>query len=180
MSDLNPIASAQLSTQFLLDLNPYNMASSGIGLCVGFAAIGAAWGIWSCGTASCGTAGISGKISMRDIMNFILCEVIAIYGLIMAIVLDGRFEAQPTLNGYYRETFHAGFAMFFGGIVQGLCSFCAGIAIGIVGATIAIVCHRDADLFFKLLIVQIFSELIGIMGLLVCLLTSMRANFSPN
>ena len=171
---------SSLATQYLLELNPFNMGATGIGLCVGFATLGAAWGIWSCGTASCGTAGISGKISMRDIMNFILCEVIAIYGLIMAIVLDGRYEASNSLDGYYRETYHAGFAMLFGGLVQGLCSFSAGLAIGIVGATIAIVCHRDADLFFKLLIVQIFSELIGIMGLLVCLLTSMRANFTPS
>ena len=168
------------ATSFLLTLDPFNMGSTGIGVCVGFAAFGAAWGIWSCGTSSCGTAGISGKISMRDIMNLILCEVIAIYGLIMSIVLDGRYEANTQLNGLYRETYHAGFALLFAGLVQGCCSFAAGLAIGIVGSTIAVVCHRDADLFFKLLIVQIFSELIGIMGLLVCLLTSMRANFTPS
>ena len=161
---------------FLTDLHPYNMGASGIGLCVGLAALGAGWGIWTCGTASCGTAGVSSKISMRDIMNLILCEVIAIYGLIMGIVLDGRLQTGNELV-LSHQTYHAGFALFFAGIVQGACSFSAGIAIGIVGATISIVCHRDAELFFKLLIVQIFSELIGIMGLLVCLLTSMRANF---
>jgi V-type H+-transporting ATPase proteolipid subunit len=162
---------------FLTDLSPWNLAGAGIGLCVGLAACGAAWGIWSCGTAIAGTATISGKIQMRDIMNLILCEVIAIYGLIMSIVLNGRFEYHPP--PFERQHYHAGYALFFGGIVQGACSFSAGLAIGIVGATISIVCNRDAELFFKLLIVQIFSELIGIMGLLVCLLTSMRADFAP-
>jgi V-type H+-transporting ATPase proteolipid subunit len=159
----------------LTDLSPWNFAGEGIGFCVGLAASGAAWGIWSCGTAIAGTAVISGRIAMRDIMNLILCEVIAIYGLIMALVLNGRmeFSAPP----FERQHYHAGYALFFGGLVQGSCSFSAGLAIGIVGSTISIVCHRDAELFFKLLIVQIFSELIGIMGLLVCLLTSMRAQF---
>lgn len=161
---------------FLTDLDPWNLASTGIGLCVGLAACGAAWGIWTCGSAMSGTAVISGKIAMRDIMNLILCEVIAIYGLIMSLVLNGRLEYHMT--PFNRQNYHAGFALFFGGIVQGACSFSAGLAIGIVGATISIVCHRDADLFFKLLIVQIFSELIGIMGLLVCLLVSMRAKFT--
>ena len=164
---------------YFLTLNPYNLASSGIGFCVGLSAIGAGWGIWTCGTASCGTAGISGKIAMRDIMNLILCEVIAIYGLIMAIVLEGRCPTPPSGSSQldYRKLHHAGFSVFFSGLVQGCCSFSAGLAIGVVGATISIVCHRDADLFFKLLIVQIFSELIGIMGLLVCLLTSMKSDF---
>jgi V-type H+-transporting ATPase proteolipid subunit len=160
---------------FLTNLSPYNFGGEGIGLCVGLAASGAAWGIWSCGTAMAGTAVISGRIAMRDIMNLILCEVIAIYGLIMALVLNGRLEYVEL--PFQRQHYHAGYALFFGGLVQGSCSFSAGLAIGIVGATISIVCHRDAELFFKLLIVQIFSELIGIMGLLVCLLVSMRAQF---
>lgn len=151
------------------------MAGSGIGLCVGLAAGGAAWGIWTCGTSMAGTAGISGKISMRDIMNLILCEVIAIYGLIMALVLNGRFETA--VLPFTHQQYHAGYAIFFAGIIQGACSFSAGIAIGVVGSAISVVCHRDPELFFKLLIVQIFSELIGIMGLLVCLLTSMHAHF---
>ncbi|KAK8892162.1 V-type proton ATPase 21 kDa proteolipid subunit [Tritrichomonas musculus] len=160
---------------FLYDINPWNFAGEGIGLCVGLAAVGAGWGIWSCGTCMAGTAAISGHIAMRDIMNLILCEVIAIYGLIMSLVLNGRYTyEQPPFD---RNAYHAGYAIYFGGIVQGLCSFSAGIAIGIVGGTISVVCHRDADMFFKLLIVQIFSELIGIMGLLVCLLMSMRAKF---
>lgn len=167
----------------LCDISPYNFAASGIGLCVGLACFGAAWGIWSCGTAMSGTAVISGKISMRDIMNLILCEVIAIYGLIMAIVIQGRLEPVSNPNPgalveFTRKQYHAGYALFWGGCIQGGCSLSAGIAIGIVGATISIVCHRDPDMFFKLLIVQIFSELIGIMGLLVCLLMTMRANFN--
>ena len=160
---------------FLMDINPYNWAGSGIALCVGLAATGAAWGIWTCGTAMSGTAGISGKISMRDIMNLILCEVIAIYGLIMALVLNGRYDSAVTT--FTHASYHAGYGVFFAGFIQGACSLSAGLAIGVVGATISVVCHRDAELFFKLLIVQIFSELIGIMGLLVCLLTSMHANF---
>ena len=171
----NPSVWLQMGLGFLYDINPWNFAGEGIGLCVGFAACGAAWGIWSCGTAMAGTAVISGRIAMRDIMNLILCEVIAIYGLIMALVLNGRMEFTDQV--FQRQHYHAGYALFFGGIVQGLCSFSAGLAIGIVGATISVVCHRDAELFFKLLIVQIFSELIGIMGLLVCLLVSMRAQF---
>lgn len=165
---------------YFLTVDPYNFALSGAGFCVGLSTLGAGWGIWTCGTSSCGTASISGKIAMRDIMNLILCEVIAIYGLIMSIVLQGRITNPnaTTDYDYYRYTYHAGYCLFFSGLVQGFCSFSAGLAIGVVGATIAIVCHRDADLFFKLLIVQIFSELIGIMGLLVCLLTSMRAKFT--
>jgi V-type H+-transporting ATPase proteolipid subunit len=122
-----------------------------------------------------GTAVISGQIAMRNIMNLILCEIITIYGLIMAHVLNGRMEFN--FPPFERQHYHVGYALFFGGLVQGSCSFSAGLAIGIVGSTISVVCHRDAELFFKLLVVQIFSELIGIMGLLVCLLVSMRAQF---
>ncbi|KAH0785243.1 ATP synthase subunit C family protein [Histomonas meleagridis] len=167
-----------MSSGFLFDISPYNFAGEGIGLCVGLAAIGAAWGIWTCGTAMSGTAVVSGTISMRDIMNLILCEVIAIYGLIMALVLNGRIEYHGL--PFDRQHYHAGYAIFFGGIVQGACSLSAGLAIGLVGSSISLVCHRDAEMFFKLLIVQIFSELIGIMGLLVCLLTSMRARFQTS
>ena len=153
------------------------MTGLGLALCVGMACVGGGWGIWTCGTTSCGAGYISGNLTMREIMNFILCEVIAIYGLIMSIVLSSRIpNSTNSLFYQYDQGFYTGgVVILFGGAIQGFCSFMAGLAIGVVGSTITLVCDRDPELFFRLLIVQIFSELIGIMGLLVCLLTSIKA-----
>lgn len=74
----------------------------------------------------------------------------------------------------FQLTFEPGHMLFWGGITTGLCNLIGGASVGVTGSNAAIADAADAQLFIKILIVEIFSSIIPMFGLIVALLMVSR------
>ncbi|CAD6902596.1 unnamed protein product [Tilletia controversa] len=140
--------------KFLEQTSPYAFAMLGISFCIGLSVMGAGWGIFLTG--------------------IIFCEVVAIYGVIMAIVfsskITGNLKAGTSDSLYSAENYLTGHLLFWGGLTVGLCNLVCGVAVGVTGANAAIADAADPQLFVKVLVLEIFGSILGLFGLIVGLI----------
>ncbi|VEN55551.1 unnamed protein product [Callosobruchus maculatus] len=139
---------------FLNNVSPYMWASIGIGLAVALSVVGAA------------------IIKTKNLISIIFCEAVAIYGLIMAIVLSSSFkefkiEEYNNNHQVYQKNQMGSHIIFGSGITVGFVNLLCGICVGIVGSGAALADAANAQLFVKILIVEIFGSAIGLFGLIV-------------
>lgn len=82
-----------------------------------------------------------------------MAGIITIYGLILAVVLSGKF--YPSTDGYSLDQ---GFAHLASGLTCGLCGLGAGWAIGIISEAGVYGTARQPRLFIGLILMLIFAE----------------------
>lgn len=58
--------------------------------------------------------------------SVIFCEAVAIYGVIVAIILQTKLESVPTSQIYAPESLRAGYAIFASGIIVGFANLVCG------------------------------------------------------
>ncbi|KAI9103194.1 hypothetical protein DFS34DRAFT_607793, partial [Phlyctochytrium arcticum] len=162
--------------KFLTDTSPYMWALMGTAMTVGLSVVGAGWGIYITGASLLGAAVRTPRIRTKNLISIIFCEVVAIYGLIIAIVFSSKLndaELQPGME-YTRSAYYAGYSLFWGGLTVGFANLFCGIAVGITGATCATADAADAQLFVKVLVIEIFGSIIGLFGLIIGLLMTSK------
>ncbi|KAI8867879.1 putative vacuolar ATP synthase 22 kDa proteolipid subunit [Ramicandelaber brevisporus] len=169
--------------RFLLVTSPYMWGFVGIGCCVGLSVSGAAWGIFITGASIVGGGVKAPRIQMKNLISIIFCEVVGIYGLIMAIVFSGRLSSLPntrieqlSIGGFTRAEHYTGFALFWGGLVVGICNLACGLCVGLVGSSAALADAQNPQLFVKILVIEILGSIVGLFGLIVGLLMTGKAD----
>ncbi|KAK0551500.1 V-type proton ATPase subunit c'' [Tilletia horrida] len=155
--------------KFLEETSPYAFAMTGIALCIGLSVVGAGWGIFITGASILGAGVRAPRITTKNLISIIFCEVVAIYGIIIAIVFsskitgslaDGRSDSL-----YSGENYLTGHLLFWGGITVGACNLLCGVAVGVTGANAAVADATDPQLFVKVLVLEIFGSILGLFGL---------------
>ncbi|KAI6216145.1 V-type proton ATPase proteolipid subunit [Aphelenchoides fujianensis] len=139
--------------------------SLGVTAAMIFTAAGSAYGTAKSGTGIASMAVARPDLVMKAIIPVVMAGIVAIYGLVVAVIISGRVQAGG--KDYLITT---GFAQFAGGLVCGLCGLGAGYAIGIAGDAGVRGLSQQPRLFVGMILILIFAEVLGLYGMIVALI----------
>eukprot|EP00056_Hartaetosiga_gracilis_P022078 m.28096 g.28096 ORF g.28096 m.28096 type:complete len:196 (-) comp9432_c0_seq1:4805-5392(-) len=127
-----------------------------------FSALGAAYGTAKSGTGIAAMSVLRPELIMKSIIPVVMAGIIAIYGLVVAVLV-----ANGMGDGY---TLFNGFIDLGAGLAVGISGLAAGFAIGIVGDSGVRGTAQQPRLFVGMILILIFAEVLGLYGLIVALI----------
>ena len=127
-----------------------------------FANVGAAYGTAKSGVGISSMGVMNPGLVMRNIIPVVMAGVLGIYGLIVAVIIQGSIVAPQ--NGLSQYSLYTGFA-----------HLAAGMAIGIVGDAGVRAVGQQEKLFVGMILILIFAEALGLYGLIVALILSQNS-----
>ncbi|XP_059179159.1 V-type proton ATPase 16 kDa proteolipid subunit c-like [Physella acuta] len=139
----------------------------GVTSAISFCALGAAYGTAKSGTGISAMAVMKPELIMKSVIPVVMAGIIAIYGLVVAVVIT---QDMPK-DGYslFKSFTHLG-----AGLSVGLSGMAAGFAIGIVGDAGVRGTAQQPRLFVGMILILIFAEVLGLYGLIVALILSVK------
>ena len=105
------------------------------------------------------------EIIIKSVIPVIMAGILGIYGLIVAVILKQNIKQES-------YTMFDGWKHLASGLCCGLSSLGAGIAIGIAGNAGVRALGQQERLFVGMMLILIFSEALGLYGLIVSLILS--------
>merc|ERR1740128_1485539 len=129
-----------------------------------FGAMGAAYGTAKSGTGIAAMAVMRPEAIMKSIIPVVMAGIIAIYGVVVAVLIAGQLE--PAGDKY---TLYKGFVHLGAGLSVGLSGLAAGYAIGVVGDAGVRGTAQQPRLFVGMILILIFAEVLGLYGLIVAI-----------
>ena len=137
----------------------------GIACALVFANLGAAYGTYKSGVGICHLGILRPDKIIKSVIPVIMAGILGIYGLIVSVILSQRIS---------RSKYHTkdGYKHLASGLVCGLSCLGAGISIGIGGDAGVRALGQEDRIFVGMMLILIFSEALGLYGLIVSLILS--------
>jgi V-type H+-transporting ATPase proteolipid subunit len=137
-----------------------------------FSALGAAYGTAKSGTGIAAMSVMRPELIMKSIIPVVMAGIIAIYGLVVAVLIASNLD-DPSTSDYniYKSFIHLG-----AGLSVGLSGLAAGFAIGIVGDAGVRGTAQQPRLYVGMILILIFAEVLGLYGLIIALILSGRTS----
>ncbi|KAL9835894.1 V-type proton ATPase 16 kDa proteolipid subunit c isoform 1-T1 [Geothlypis trichas] len=132
----------------------------------GAGALGAAYGTAKSGTGIAAMSVMRPELIMKSIIPVVMAGIIAIYGLVVAVLIANALSPEITL--------FKSFLQLGAGLSVGLSGLAAGFAIGIVGDAGVRGTAQQPRLFVGMILILIFAEVLGLYGLIVALILSTK------
>ncbi|CAH0549599.1 unnamed protein product [Brassicogethes aeneus] len=126
-----------------------------------FSSLGAAYGTAKSGVGIAAMSVMRPELIMKSIIPVVMAGIIAIYGLVIAVLIAGKIKA-PESYSLYQGFIHLG-----AGLSVGLSGLAAGFAIGIAGDAGVRGTAQQPRLFVGMILILIFAEVLGLYGLIV-------------
>jgi len=136
----------------------------GVSSALVFANIGAAYGTAKSGIGIASMGVMSPGLVMRNIIPVVMAGVLGIYGLIVAVIIQGSITSMAPSNGVTQYSLFTGYAHLAAGMCCGLSGLAAGMAIGIVGDAGVRAVGQQEKLFVGMILILIFAEALGLYG----------------
>ena len=148
------------------DENPYFFGYIGIACALVLANLGAAYGTAKSGVGICTMGILKPDLIIRSIIPVIMAGILGIYGLIVAVIIQGKISS-PEGEKY---TYKSAFSHLCAGLCCGVSSLGAGIAIGLGGDAGVRALGQQDRVFVGMMLILIFAEALGLYGLIVSLI----------
>ncbi|XP_034105177.1 V-type proton ATPase 16 kDa proteolipid subunit c-like [Drosophila albomicans] len=126
-----------------------------------FSCLGASYGTAVSGVGIASMAISKPELIMKSIIPVVMSGIIAIYGLVVAVLISGSIGHNYTVQKSY---IHLG-----AGLSVGLAGLSAGVAIGIVGDAGVRGTAQQPRLYVGMILILIFAEVLGLYGLIVAI-----------
>mmetsp|Transcript_91778 Transcript_91778/g.163346 ORF Transcript_91778/g.163346 Transcript_91778/m.163346 type:complete len:178 (+) Transcript_91778:50-583(+) len=141
----------------------------GVSSAVVLANMGAAYGTAKSGVGIANLGVMRPDAVMKSLIPVVMAGVLGIYGLITAVIINGKIHA-PSYSAF------SGYAHLAAGLTVGFSSLAAGMAIGIVGDAGVRGVAQQPKLFVGMILILIFAEALGLYGLIVGLVVASTAD----
>ncbi|KAF1792487.1 V-ATPase proteolipid subunit C, eukaryotic [Phytophthora cactorum] len=140
--------------------------------------LGAAYGTAKSGVGIASMGVMRPELAMRNIIPVVMAGVLGIYGLIVAVIIQGSIDPPNGNSPKYGS--YSGFAHLAAGLCCGLSGLAAGMAIGVVGDAGVRAVGQQEKLFVNMILILIFAEALGLYGLIVALILSQKKSDCPS
>ena len=138
----------------------------GVAAALIFANLGAAYGTYQSGVGICHLGILRPDKIIKSVIPVIMAGILGIYGLIVSVILSQRISRS---SNYHTKD---GYKHLASGLVCGLSCLGAGISIGIGGDAGVRALGQEDRIFVGMMLILIFSEALGLYGLIVSLILS--------
>ena len=140
---------------------------AGVALSITLSNLGAAYGMAKSGVGIAGMGQRKPHLIIKSLLPVVMASILGIYGMIVSVILLKKIDLEN--YDYVQGYRHLG-----AGLCCGLSSLGAGYAIGIVGDVGSRGIAKQDKLFVGMLLVLIFSEAIGLYGMILAIVVASK------